>query len=176
MNQGDVERAVILVTTTMREGSLAYRHYIAETFGIPLRMALLFDGKIRSEIEILSYETGLSTQFLEEFQKAAQNLNIEPAESLSIIVMLTGKLTELAWVGPASLRLSEVLKTSELRSELTRLMKAGDVQTAVEQVLKTMKQENRDLRRYIAQTFGIPESTALVYDELQTLQKGNERQ
>ena len=85
--------------------------------------------------------------------------------------MLSEKLTDFEWFGPAERRLNDI-GASGLRRDLGRFMKAGDVQAAAELVLKTMKGENPATRRYIAQTFGIPESTVLVYDEMQRLGKG----
>lgn len=165
----DIEHAVTVVITNMREESLIHRRYIAATFDIPTRMALLFDDKTRSEIELLSYETGLPTQFITEFEAAAQNLNVGPTQRL--LKKLTGKLCELEWYGQSRHELNDI-GASWLANDLGILMKAGDVQAATERVLKTMKEWNPDARRYSAQIFGIPESTVLIYDELQRLRKG----
>jgi hypothetical protein len=172
VNQQNIESAVTTVTGNMREDSFVHRRYIAATFRIPARMALLFDGKIRSEIEILSYETGLSAQFLEEFQRAAQNLNIQSAKSLPIVRMLSAKLTEIVWYGRTRHQLGLMQNSGGLIGEVVRLVNAGDVQAAVEMILKTMRGESPDARRYIAQTLEIPESTVLIYDELQRLRNG----
>ena len=170
VNQQDIEHAVTTVITNMREEGLAHRRYIAATFNIASRMALLFDDKICSEIELLSYETGLPTQFITEFEAAAQNLNVGPTQRL--LTKLTWKLCELAWYGRSRHALAD-MGASWLADDLGRCMRVGDVRAATEKVLKTMKEWNPDARRYSAQhAFEIPESTVLIYDEMQRLRKG----
>ena len=171
VKQQDIERAAMLVISTMREENLIHRRYVAATFQIPVRLALLFDGATRSEIEMVSYETGLPTQFLDDFQRAAQNLGVSPTESSRLIKTLTWKLTEISWLGQSRKDL-QMIGASWLANDLGILIKFGDVAGAAEKLLQTMKKWNPEARRYSAQAFGIPESTVLIYDELQRLRKG----
>jgi hypothetical protein len=122
--------------------------------------------QIRSEIALLSYEMGLPTQFIAEFEAAAQNLNVGPTQRL--LTKLTWKLCELEWYGRSRHELND-MGASWLADDFGKLLKVGDVQAATEKVLKTMKEWNPDARRYSAQAFGIPESTVLIYDELRRL-------
>ena len=171
VKQQDIERAAMLVISTMREENFIHRRYVAATFQIPVRLALLFDGATRSEAEILSYDTALPMQFLGDFQRAAQNLGVAPTESIRLLKTLSWHLTELSWLGQSRKDL-QMIGASWLANELGLLVKRGDVAGAVEKLLQTMKEWNPDARRYSAQAFGIPESTVLIYDELLRLRKG----
>jgi hypothetical protein len=168
VRQGYLERAVEAVFKKMRLSGPATRVHFAETLHMPLRFSLLFDEQDRSEIEIQSFETGLPINFLEQFQRAAKNVGFE--ESSGIIGSLAARLTDFRWYGPAQRRLSEI-GASSLAGELVSLMKAGDVQSAVEKVLEAMHHGPRT-RYYMAQAFGIPESATMIYDELLRLRSG----
>ena len=50
----------------------------------------------RNEIDILSYETGLSKGFLEQYEEAAQKLNIAPAKS-ELSRILGDEVDQAAW-------------------------------------------------------------------------------
>ena len=165
VKQQDIERAAMLVISTMREENFIHRRYVAATFQIPVRLALLFDSATRSEAEIFSYDTALPMQFLGDFQRAAQNLGVAPTELIRLLKTLSWHLTELSWLGQSRKDL-QMIGASWLANELGLLVKRGDVAGAVEKLLQTMKEWNPDARRYSAQAFGIPESTVLIYDEL----------
>jgi hypothetical protein len=91
-----------------------------------------------------------------------------PKESLLILNKLSGGIRDLPWADgwPIFNQLSMMQGSSGFIDRLQGLAKAGDVQSAVEMVLGQMNRESPAARRYIAQAFGIPDRTALIYDEL----------
>jgi hypothetical protein len=173
--QGNVGAAVKQILRKMHDESPPVRRTIAQAFRIPERLGLFYEqtSDIRSEIAILSYETTLSEQFLEEFHQAAENLHIGSARSLDMIKMLSAKIRDLPSRQGAAInaQLSKIAGGDEFARQLVKLVQAGKVEAAVDHALRKMHDEELVVRHALARAFGIPDRLGMLYDELEVLRK-----
>jgi hypothetical protein len=154
----------------MRTGSHPMRRYLANTFRIPERMALLYEGsnESRNEIDLLVYELNVSKEFLIQFQQAAGNINIGETQSLRLIKKLVGDLVDLPWSfgGYARRQLYETPGGAEVVVKNKRLLEAGDTEGALVEFLRVLNVQGPEARQHLARIFGIPDRVGLIYNDL----------
>lgn len=114
----------------------------------------------RNEIDVLSYETGLSSQFLEVYFNSARKLGIGPAEAHSIVTRMAEEIKQLR---PGGRAYSRLVDASISPSDI--LGGSNAPQAIMLQILNKMRTGSHPMRRYLANTFRVPERMALLHEE-----------